>query len=245
MIGWASPDVASRRPRASRGGGPRGGAARAGALREARRAPTGGGVGPGGVLRSEGLQGWGAGGGAESSRVIGVAIPIPEPYGSRLQRIRAELGDPLAYAIPTHITLVPPTEVGAGPAALAAIDEHLSAVAATERPFRIRLRGTATFRPVSPVVFVALAEGIGGCERLQRRVLAGPLERELEFPYHPHVTIAHHLPEEVMDRAYKELAHFEAVFEADGFSLYEHGSDGVWRPRRHFAFGAAPDAGPG
>jgi 2'-5' RNA ligase len=177
------------------------------------------------------------------SRVIGVAIPIPDPYGAQLQRIRAELGDPMAHAIPTHITLLPPTEVPGGPDAPTAIEEHLGEVARSERPFGIRLRGTATFRPVSPVVFIALSEGIGDCERIQQRVLAGPLTRELEFPYHPHVTVAHHLPDEVMDRAYKDLAGYEAFFEVRGFSLYDHGADSVWRPRRHFAFASAPPAG--
>jgi hypothetical protein len=68
--------------------------------------------------------------------------------------------------------------------------------------------------------------------------MSGPLAGDLPFPYHPHVTVAHHLPEEVMDRAFKELAHYEAAFEVWGFSLYEHGADGVWRPQRHFLFGS-------
>ncbi|WP_018653590.1 2'-5' RNA ligase family protein [Actinomadura flavalba] len=164
-----------------------------------------------------------------------MAIPIPDPYGGFLQRVRSALGDPLATAIPTHITLLPPTEVAE--ASLPDITRHLADVAASERRFAIRLRGTGTFRPVSPVVFVALADGIGHCERLQRRVLEGPLERELSFPYHPHVTVAHHLPDDVMDRAFKDLADYRADFEVGGYALYEHGADAVWRPRDRFAFG--------
>ncbi|HEY8481017.1 MAG TPA: 2'-5' RNA ligase family protein [Spirillospora sp.] len=166
---------------------------------------------------------------------IGVAIPIPDPHGAFLQARRASFGDPLANAIPTHITLLPPTQVPAD--ALGEVEEHLQEIARTERPFSIKLRGSGTFRPVSPVVFVALAEGIGGCEHLQARVLSGPLTRSLPFPYHPHVTIAHNLPEEVMDRAFKELACYSADFDVWGFSLYEHGADGVWRPQRDFVFG--------
>ncbi|MCW2885824.1 MAG: Phosphoesterase [Streptosporangiaceae bacterium] len=172
----------------------------------------------------------------EPARTIGVAIPIPDPYGLELQRGRQSLGDPLAASIPTHITLLPPTPVGG--AERATIEEHLREVAAAEHPFRIRLRGTATFRPVSPVVFVALADGIGACERVESKVRSGPLHRELHFPYHPHVTVAHDLHEDVLDRAFKELSGYEATFSVWGFSLYEHGSDGVWRPQRHFAFGA-------
>ncbi|MEU8800447.1 2'-5' RNA ligase family protein [Spirillospora sp. NPDC048819] len=169
------------------------------------------------------------------ARAIGVAIPIPDPHGAHLQAKRESFGDPLATAIPTHITLLPPTEVA--DSALDAVEEHLREIARTERPFRIKLRGSGTFRPVSPVVFVALAEGIGGCERVQARVLSGPLARPLPFPYHPHVTIAHHLPDDVMDRAFKELAGYGADFDVWGFSLYEHGLDGVWRPQCDFVFG--------
>ncbi|MEU6752421.1 2'-5' RNA ligase family protein [Spirillospora sp. NPDC046719] len=168
-------------------------------------------------------------------RMIGVAIPVPDPYGTELQRIRASYGDPLATAIPTHITLMPPTEVA--PDEMGAIEAHLLDVAHAERPFRIRLRGSGTFRPVSPVVYVALAQGIGGCERVQAQVASGPLARPLPFPYHPHITIAHHLPDDVMDRAYKDMSAYRAEFEAWGFSLYEHGLDGVWRPQCDFVFG--------
>lgn len=172
---------------------------------------------------------------AGSARIIGVALPIPDPYGPQLQSWRNSFGDPLAHAIPTHITLLPPTEIVAG--ALPAVREHLCRVALRHPPFTIRLRGTATFRPVSPVVFVALAQGIGECERVEREVRAGPLARELRFPYHPHVTVAHDLPDRILDRAFKELADYDARFAARSFSLYEHGVDGIWRRHRDFVFG--------
>jgi 2'-5' RNA ligase len=169
-----------------------------------------------------------------------VAIPIPDPYGRALQRSRASFGDPLALSIPTHLTLIPPTRAATG--ALEEIEAHLCTVAAEERPFPIMLRGTGTFRPVSPVVFVSLAIGISECENLERRVRRGPLERTLDFPYHPHVTVAHHLPDDLLDRAFKELSEYEAEFPVWGFSLYEHGLDGIWRPQRDFAFGAGLSA---
>jgi 2'-5' RNA ligase len=162
---------------------------------------------------------------------IGVAIPIPEPYGSELQKHRADFGDPLAASIPTHVTLLPPTEVTDG--RLPAIDQHLTAVAQRFPAFRIRLRGTATFRPISPVVFVSLTEGISSCEVLQEQVRSGPLDVALKFPYHPHVTVAHDLEAAALDRAYDTLADYECVFDVTAFSRYEH-EDGVWRPQRDF-----------
>lgn len=178
--------------------------------------------------------------GGSQERTIGVAIAVPEPYGTELQRWRRSFGDSLAASIPTHITLIPPTVVE--PPELAVIEEHLGAVAAGERAFSVRLRGTGTFMPVSPVVFVALAAGAEACARIERRVRTGPLDRRPAFPYHPHVTVAHLRPddpgiEDVLGRAAIELAEYEASFTALGFALYEQGPDEVWRPRRQFPFG--------
>lgn len=168
-------------------------------------------------------------------RTIGVAVAIPEPYGSELQAFRESFGDSLATSIPTHITLLPPTPVPN--VELDHVEEHLRKVAEAQRSFEIRLRGTGSFRPVSPVVFVSVALGIGDCERVEQAVRSGPLSRELSFPYHPHVTVAHDLPRDVLERAFDELATYDARFPVWGFSLYEHGADGVWRPQRDFAFG--------
>ena len=168
---------------------------------------------------------------------IGVAIPVPEPFSAELQSWRRAFGDPLANAIPPHITLLPPTVVPVGQ--LPTVEKHLAEVAAAGEPFRVRLRGTATFRPVSPVVFVALAEGISACEMLSKSVRTGPLPVELTYPYHPHVTVAHELPDDVLDRAFSQLADYAAQFDVTAFSLYEHGADHVWRPRRSFPVGDA------
>ncbi|MGH3309431.1 MAG: 2'-5' RNA ligase family protein [Streptomyces sp.] len=172
---------------------------------------------------------------------LGVSIAVPEPHGSLLQQRRASFGDPAAHGIPTHITLLPPTE--ADPDDRPEIEEHLTRVAAAGRDFTLRLSGTDTFRPLSPVVFVQLVEGAEACSRLQERVRApeGPVARELVFPYHPHVTVAHDIAEESMDRAHEELADFEASWTATGFALYEQGPDLVWRLQRKFTFGSGND----
>ncbi len=163
---------------------------------------------------------------------IGVAVQVPPPYGRQLQDAREGFGDPLAKAIPPHVTLLPPTVVDPGD--LAQVDEHLAAVAARHAPFVVHLRGTGTFRPVSAVVFVQVAEGIAECEQLERAVRAGPLDQELRFNYHPHVTVAHDVPDEALDRAFDELADFDARFLVDTIRVYEHGDDGVWRTVREF-----------
>ncbi|WP_026251382.1 MULTISPECIES: 2'-5' RNA ligase family protein [unclassified Streptomyces] len=172
------------------------------------------------------------------NRMIGVSIAVPEPYGSLLQQRRAGYGDPLAYCIPTHVTLLPPTEVDT--ALLPAFREHLAEVAATGRAFPMRLEGTASFRPVTPVVYIDLVQGALHCAELQERVRSGPVRRELQFPYHPHVTIGHGIPDEALDRAETELADFAAAWTVSCFSLYEQDDEGVWRSVRDYPFGGAP-----
>jgi 2'-5' RNA ligase len=167
-------------------------------------------------------------------RTIGVAVGIPEPWGSQLDGHRAASGDPSASLVPAHLTLLGPTEVDPSPEAAAKIEDHLSATAAVHRPFQLHLRGTGTFRPVTQVVFVAVAAGIADCELLAGDIRSGPLARQLTYPYHPHVTVAQDLPEESLDAAFDGLATFEARFPVDGFTLYEHIEDGHWKPQRRF-----------
>ena len=116
---------------------------------------------------------------------------------------------------------------------------HLERVAAGVEPFVLHLRGTGSFRPVSAVVFIGVAQGIAQCERLESAVRSGPLEQRLRFNYHPHVTVAHDVDEAALDLAFDEMAHYEATFTVDAFQVYEHGDDGVWRPVRDYPLGAS------
>ncbi len=162
---------------------------------------------------------------------IGVAFAVPDPWGAELEGWRASFGDLQAGSIPAHVTLLPPITVDRE--LLDDVEAHLGRVAAAARPFDVHLRGTGTFRPVSPVVFVAVASGISDCEALQAAVRSGLLARELDFPYHPHVTVAHDVADDVLDHAYAALTDFSARFTVTELVLYVHGA-GAWSPRRTF-----------
>ena len=163
---------------------------------------------------------------------IGVALAIPEPWATELQDYRTSIGDAMAATIPTHITLVPPTDVT--DEELEEIEGHLAAAAAEVPAFEVHLRGTGTFRPVSPVVFVTVVEGISHCELLAASVRRGPLDVDPAYPYHPHVTIAHHVADDRLDQAFDELAGFECEFDVDDFQLYVHDEERGWTPTRYF-----------
>ncbi len=164
--------------------------------------------------------------------IIGVAIRIPEPFGPLLQAKRAAFNDPLADSIPAHVTLLGPTPVH--PVARPALVRHLDEVATHVAPFPMALRGTGTFRPVSDVVFVQVARGISGCERLEQRIRNGAYAAPLTFPYHPHVTVAHDVSESDLDRAFEDLSGFRADFDVAEFWLFEQGDLGDWHPVRSF-----------
>lgn len=170
---------------------------------------------------------------APSVVTIGVAIAVPEPHGGRLQRARRRFKDPLAERIQTHITLVAPRPVDE--AQLPDIEAHLAEVAARHRAYRVVLDGTDTFRPLSQVAFLRVTEGAQASERLAADVRAGPLAGDTAFPYHPHVTLAHDVPDQCLDDAQRELAGERIEFVADAVALYVRGADDFWRPVRSFA----------
>lgn len=168
---------------------------------------------------------------------IGVAIEIPEPFGSRLEAARKSVSDPQAGKVPAHVTLLPPTLLPDD--RIGMVCDHLEHAAAQLDPFKILLRGTGTFRPVSQVVFVALAAGISECEQLEECIRSGILRQDLRFNYHPHVTIAHDVSSADLDRAFESMAGFEAEFLVDRFTLYTYTDAGEWRRTRDFTLGSS------
>ena len=169
-----------------------------------------------------------------SGMTLGVAIEVPEPFGSVIDAAR--LGyEPSVGRMPAHITLLPPVDVDSE--VLPGVIEHLSVVAAQLEPIDVALHGTGTFQPVSPVVFIALSRGISSCERVEALVRSGLLSVESRFPYHPHVTLAHDAGEEILDRAFEDFTDFRAAFTVTQMQLYRLHADG-WHPLQAFAFAA-------
>ena len=177
-------------------------------------------------------------GGRAETAVLGVVVAIPEPWAQLLTDWRTKVGDAQAHLVPPHVTLLPPTEVPA--ADRTAIAGHLASVARAHPPFTMHLSGTGTFRPVSEVVFVAVARGIGDCELLANDVRRGPLARSLSYPYHPHVTVAHDVLPDMLELAYSGLADLSAEFEVGHFTEFEQTPSGVWAVAREYPLTGPP-----
>jgi 2'-5' RNA ligase len=171
------------------------------------------------------------------TRTIGVALTVPEPWGDELQEQRAAYGDRLAWTIPTHITLLPPTQVPRE--RLPQIDEHLAEIASYSARFELQLGPAATFRPVTPTVFLTVGDGFATCVRLEQGVRSGPLRRRIQYPYHPHVTLACEVADDILDKALADHAAFDARFAMASVTRYELGEEGVWQPARDFPLAPA------
>ena len=167
--------------------------------------------------------------------MVGVAIAIPQPHATVLTSWRRRVGDPAADLVFPHVTLLPPTEIDAGE--LDGVVKHLAHVAQHATPFTMHLAGTGTFRPTTPVVFVQVARGVGDCETLEAAIRRGPLDRDLDYPYHPHVTVAHELDDAALDAAYDGLAGFVARFPVTGFVLFSRDDDHRWHWHTEFTLG--------
>lgn len=174
-------------------------------------------------------------------RRIGISIEIPDPMASELQNARRAFGDPLADAIPPHITLVGPTVISQ--AEFDEVDKHIAQVCAQVEPFTVHLRGSATFRPVSPVVFIQVVAGISACEKLEQLLRTGVLHQETKFNYHPHVTVAHNIDDDLLDQAFNKMSFYEAEFPVGNVHLYEHGDDNVWRTILRYPLGRSLENG--
>jgi len=174
---------------------------------------------------------------ASSAMSLGVILGFPPGIAEELQRWRASFGDPMATVIPAHITLVTTTPTQDWEAAR----EHVREVARTQTPFMVTIAGTGSFRPVSPVVFINVEDGFEECVELHEKLQTGPLERELPFAYHPHVTVAHDVAPESLDEAETVLKDYRATFPVVSMGLYEHDADGIWQLREELDFGTEPD----
>jgi 2'-5' RNA ligase len=168
---------------------------------------------------------------------IGVILGFPPDIAEELQRWRASFGDPMAGVIPAHITLVTTTMTQDWEATR----RHVREVARRQEPFTVTIAGTGSFRPVSPVVFLNVEDGFGDCVRLHRQLQSGPLETELPFAYHPHVTIAHDVAPESLDEAETALKDYRVTFPVASMGLYEHDDNGIWQLREELDFGTEPD----
>lgn len=117
---------------------------------------------------------------------------VPGPLAKFLDELRLELTpgcNPRA-----HVTILPPRPLcRTMDDAIREINRKISEDSRESALFTVELGGVEIF-PGSNVVYMELARGGEELRRLYRRLNCGALAFEESFPYHPHITLAQHLP---------------------------------------------------
>lgn len=163
---------------------------------------------------------------------LGVIISLPAELAAEISAKRVSYAGPEAAVVPPHITLVSGKASDSWDEAASYVRE----VAAAGEPFTLSLRGTGTFEPLSPVVYLNVESGAKECARLHEALLQGPVEHLLEFDFHPHLTIAHDLDSGAMESAKREMADFAAEFEVTSIGLFDFIAGG-WALREELKLG--------
>lgn len=173
-----------------------------------------------------------AGNDVAGATALGVVIEIPSPLEGPLRAWRQRYGGDRSALVAPHITLVSGSTTDWDAAV-----RHVHQVAARASAFTVRLHGTGTFRPVTPVVYLNVEEGAEACGKLHDELLAGPMRHEVSYGYHPHLTIAHEADDAAMDLAQEELKDESMSFTVDSIGLFGLDDSGAWSLREELGLG--------
>lgn len=163
---------------------------------------------------------------------LGVVIPVPEPQRSVLRQWRREFGGVATEAIAPHITLVSGGYQESWEQAAAQVRR----AAQHSARFRVQLGAARSFAPASQVVYLPLVAGAERCLELHQLLLEQQLVHQSQFDYHPHLTIAQNLSDQLLDAAQQRLAEAELGFEADRVQLFDT-RDGAWNLSEEISLG--------
>ncbi len=172
-------------------------------------------------------------------RRLGVVLLIPPPWSHEIDGLRRAFGDGSLGRIPAHLTLVPPVNVRED--AVADAMAVLRDAASSTRPFVVDLGPPATFLPVNPVAYLAVdGDGADEVERLRDAVFTGPFERDLTWPFVPHVTLADEADPDRIRAALGALRDYEIRVTFDRVHVLEQGDGRMWHPIADAPFASGP-----
>ena len=111
---------------------------------------------------------------------------VRKPLGEFVENLRRELHPELPH-LAAHVTILPPRPLEiAEPVAVRRLDDACAAV----EPFEVTLGEVETFIPVTPTVFIRVAQAASRLQQLHDQLNRGALECSEQWPYIPHLTIA-------------------------------------------------------
>lgn len=159
---------------------------------------------------------------------------MPAPVAGEIEGIRRACGDANRLKIAPHATLIPPINVREED-----LEDSFSVVrnaAGGCPPLRLVVGPAATFDPARTVLYLAVGgPDLDRLHDLQARLVAGPLDRPVDRPFVPHVTVSIALAPERVEASLAALADYEAEILVDRIHVLENTRDEdldrhVWRP---------------
>jgi ribosomal protein S18 acetylase RimI-like enzyme len=160
--------------------------------------------------------------------------------------LRRALGADDVERLASHLTLVPPVNVRDDDMD-SALDLLRDAAERTS-PFLLQLGPPRTFLPTNPVLFLEVRGDVAPVDKVRDKVFRPPLERNLTWPFHPHVTLLDNGDEAKIRAAVDALAdvRFECVIDRLHL-LRESNDEGVrsWHPIAEATFGGPSIVGRG
>jgi GNAT superfamily N-acetyltransferase/2'-5' RNA ligase len=177
---------------------------------------------------------------------VGVVLLLPPPAGDEVDVLRRALGADDVDRLPSHLTLVPPVNVRDDDMDSAL--DLLRDAAERTRPFRLVLGPPRTFLPINPVLYLEVGGDVASVDGLRDKVFRHPLERNLTWPFQPHVTLLDGGPEGRIRASVEALADLRIEVVLDRLHLLRESSDeGVrsWHPIAEATFEASAVVGRG
>ncbi len=162
---------------------------------------------------------------------LGVVLLVPQPVATEIEGLRRALGDDQRWRVPPHITLVPPVNVNERD--LGESFRVVRAAAVACAPLQLELGPVRSFAPVNPVAYLGVGaedQVLDALLRLHRGCLGGPLQRELEHEFVPHVTVGADLTDSRLEHAVSALRDFSATITVDRVHVLAEQSGRAWVP---------------
>jgi 2'-5' RNA ligase len=172
---------------------------------------------------------------------LGVVLLVPQPLATRIDGLRAGLGDGALGRIPAHLTLVPPINVTERD--LPAVMAHVRGAGAGSRLLSLRLGPVTSFQPVTAAAYLAVGgepDELDALRSLRSAVRSGPLDRPDEHEFVPHVTVADELNRARTAAAIAALADFESAAAFDVVHVLVEQPGRVWVPLADAPLGDRP-----
>jgi 2'-5' RNA ligase len=163
-----------------------------------------------------------------------VVLLFDAEVSAEIDGLRRALGEPDLTRIRPHLTLVAPVNVRE--AEFDAAEATVRAAGAATGPLDLELGPITTFLPDNPVAYLAVGGDVDGVKRLHDAVSQGPLHRESEWPFVPHVTIVDGVDPERIAAAPRVLPEFHKPVRVRAMHVLEEQSH-RWVPIAAFPLG--------